>query len=452
MSPRVLTAAAVLTAALAGRASAQYPPPGSGATPGGFPTAPGDNPYFGAPTPPAFAPPPSDYPIPVEEGTYVPGAVLATESPGIGGTRRGPRGWVGAEYLFYWTKDAPLPVAVATFGPNGSSGAQGVPGTRTAVGGMNFDYTNMSGVRVFGGYWVTDSEILGIEGNAFWLPKRTTGTPRIIGNDLLPTLARPFFDTTTNTQSSRVLTRPGAFIGSIRTDATTEFWGGEIGPVWRAYDGGGRYTVDVLAGFKYLSLEESLSISDTATAQPGGLAVFRGRVFSAPASTTVTDQINTTNRFYGGVIGLRTNLHVEAFQFSVTGKLGLGEMEETVRAVGSTTLSGGPNPRTTVPGGFFAVPGSQGEFKTSQFTVIPEVNANLAVQVSSHLTISFGYSYLYVADVVRPGDQLNTRINSTQLPTSQNFGARSSVGTASPPLNSSSYWAQGFNLGLSIGY
>ncbi len=441
MSPRVVTAVAVLTAALAGsagRASAQYPPEAGpqGGQFGGYPGAPGMMP--GGPTgDPGFA-----------EGPSLPTDSLG--SPGGGGAH-GPRAWVGAEYLLYWTKDASIPFPVASVGPAAGAGILGSSGAQLLYGNTTMDFNNFSGIRVIGGYWITNNESVGIEGNFFMLPKKRASTPTLTGSDILPVLARPFFDTANNRQSSRVLSKPGQFIGNIQTTSGLELWGAEVGPVWRARDNG-RWTLDAIAAFKFLSLNESLTIADTANALNNGVSVLQGRAFGNASTLSVRDEFRTTNNFYGATIGARGNIHVEAFTWSVTGKLGLGTMESKVQATGTSTLSGGATPPLTSIGGFYASGANLGTFDRSHFAVIPEFSSNLNVQITSHLAVNIGYNYLYINNVLRPGDQINGRINPNGIPTSPNFGARTGPTGPTIPLANSDFWAQGFNLAFIVGY
>src|SRR5262249_56678822 len=141
-----------------------------------------------------------------------------------------------------------------------------------------------------------------------------------------------------------------------------------------------------------------------------------------PSTSSVEDRVTTLNRFYGGVIGTRWNLHVEAFTWSVTTKIGLGSMNETVQADGRTTLTGGFPAPVVTGGGFFTAGSNNGRFRQSEFTYIPEIALNLTVQVTPHLTFKGGYTYLYVDRVARPGNQLPFTINPTQVPSSANFG------------------------------
>jgi hypothetical protein len=458
MSPRVFTA--VLAAALAGSsgsALAQSPPE---AAPVGRSTA-GGPPSFGitpgepviapiqavAPAPPATpAPPPALDPA----ASY--GPALPTDSLMSGGLARGPKAWVGAEYLIYWTKDAPLNGVIATAGPGNSTALLGSPGTRVVIGNSTLDYKNFSGVRVFGGYWFTNNESIGLEGNFFILPEKHSGTPTVAGAPGLPTLARPFLDTALNRPNSRVLSRPGFFNGGLRVDGTQELWGAEALPVWRFFDRGGRMTFDALTGFKFVNLNESLTITDFATAQRGGAVIFQGRGFPAPATTTVSDGFRTDNSFYGGVIGLRGNYHVEAFIFSLTGKLGLGTVNQELRVNGSTTLTGAGPAATTSTGGFFIPANASGKIERDDFAVVPEVLANLSVQVTSHLTMTVGYNFLAISDVIRPGDQLSSNINPALAPWAPNFGARFGPPAAGVPFRTTDFWAHGINVGLAATY
>jgi hypothetical protein len=369
----------------------------------------------------------------------------------VGVGLRGPTCWVGLEYLLYWIKDGPVPIPLATVGPATGAGLLGAPGTQVVLGAQDIDFQELSGIRAVAGWWLNPGQTVGIEAMAFLLPEKPARIGPTVGRDLFPVLARPFFDTTLNRQNSRILSRPGTFAGALAAEATARFWGAEFATVFQVGQRPG-FTFDALTGFRFVSLEESLVINDFATALGGGTATFNGQSFRN-ATTFVEDRFSTANRFYGGLIGGRLSWYVQAFTLSLTGKVGIGATDQTVRVDGSTTLVGGPfRAPVTTGSGFFATASGVGKYENTEFAVAPEFNLNLTAQVTSHLTVSLGYNFLYISRVVRPGEQLNFQINPTTLVTSPNFGAVFGPQVPGATLNQTDFWAQGLNLGLIYGF
>src|SRR5438067_947938 len=459
MSPRALQAVAVLTLALAGTAAAQGPAPPAGSPGNAFlpdpvglagPTVMPVQGYLPPPGPvpgPMPGPPPGAIPGPVPVGDpHLPAGTIDGHADVWG-----PTCWIGAEYLLWWVKHGPNRTPLATVAPGNTFGLLTDPNSHVVLGGDTFKYNNFSGVRILGGVWLSPSQTVGIEGNFFILPTKTIENPPVLATDGFPTLARPFLDLTNNAQNTRVLTRPGLFVGGIRDSSDTLLWGSEIAGSFRLWERGG-FTLDGLTGFKFLDLEESLQVNDFSSALSGGTINFAGRTFRQPAATFVEDRFTTLNRFYGYLIGTRANFHVQAFTLSLTGKVGLGGVTQTVQADGTTTLIG-PFPAPVVTGGgFYAAGSNSGRFRVSEFTYVPEFSANLTVQVTPHLTLSGGYTYLYINRVARPGDQITGAINPTQVPTAPNFGA-TFTGRAQPfEVRHSDYFAHGLNVGLLYGF
>jgi hypothetical protein len=456
MPPRPHAAAAVLTLALAGTAAAQgnpanpYFPDAVGGpavlpaqavgpmpAPGGaFPVGPPP----GGPMPGGPMPMPGG-PMPIGEHAWSPDGVGDHAAPW------GPTCWFGAEYLLWWTRHAPVNQRLANFGPGIGMGITGTPFTSPALGGEGISFNSASGLRVLGGVWLTQSQTLGVEADFFILPTKRVDSPSIFATDQNPTLARPFFDVSTNAQNSRVLSRPGFFTGGIADSAETLLWGAEVLTSVRLWD---KHWVraDGLIGFQFLDLDESLQINDFATTLAGGTATFLGTAFRRPSMTFVEDRFTTQNHFYGGVVGTRLSAQVQAFTLAVTGKVGLGTMYEAVTANGSTTLTG-PFPAPVVTGGGFLAAGANtGRFRRTEFTYVPELGVNLTVQITPHWTVKGGYTYLYIDNVARPGNQLPASLNPTQIPTSQNFGAVFTGRQAPFEIVSSPYFAHGLNFGV----
>src|SRR5205807_1076116 len=119
----------------------------------------------------------------------------------------------------------PLGVPLATGGPAGGVGLLGAPGTRVVLGGQDYRFKDLSGVRVVAGGWFTDAQTVGAEASFFILPEKHAIQGPAVATGDLPVLARPFFDPTINRQNVRLLSSPGLFVGGITTDASSQFWG-----------------------------------------------------------------------------------------------------------------------------------------------------------------------------------------------------------------------------------
>jgi len=100
---------------------------------------------------------------------------------------------------------------------------------------------------------------------------------------------------------------------------------------------------------------------------------------------------------------------------------------------------------TQTVGGLFAQPTNIGEYTRNVFAVVPEGDLQLGYQVTSRWRATVGYTFFYMSDVARPGDQVDRTINPSFL--------------ASPPtlasparpvfeFKGSDYWAQGLDFGL----
>jgi Putative beta barrel porin-7 (BBP7) len=122
--------------------------------------------------------------------------------------------------------------------------------------------------------------------------------------------------------------------------------------------------------------------------------------------------------------------------------------DECILILTSTFALPGGGGSTTGAGGLYAQPTNIGNYSSSRFAVAPELGLNVGYKVTDSLRAFAGYSLLYWTGLVRPGGTLDTTINTTQL------GGGPLVGPARPQaqLNTTDYWAQGFNIGLVYNY
>jgi hypothetical protein len=93
-----------------------------------------------------------------------------------------------------------------------------------------------------------------------------------------------------------------------------------------------------------------------------------------------------------------------------------------------------------------------GKFNRNEFAVVPEVDVNFGYQYQN-VRLFVGYTFLYANNVLRPGPQIDHAINSTQSILFLNTPANL-VGSPNPSVNmtSSTFWAQGINVGLQISF
>ena len=83
--------------------------------------------------------------------------------------------------------------------------------------------------------------------------------------------------------------------------------------------------------------------------------------------------------------------------------------------------------------------------------MVPEVGLNIGYRINPQASIILGYSFMYASNVVRPGNQINRTVNTTQShfvhrrPGGPAGGSRATV----VPVQRLGFWAQGINVGLS---
>jgi hypothetical protein len=353
------------------------------------------------------------------------------------------------EFLLWWVKGGPLPVPLVTAGTatDLNPGALGQPGTTVLFGGKNVDYGVFPGGRFAGAYWFGADQTAGLEGAFFFLGQRSTTFRVASDSGGSPVLARPMIDAQTGEQAANLFAFPQGFAGGIAVSSSSELWGAEVNAVGNLVRRNG-VSVDMLAGFRYLNLEEDLLINESATLLPFGMAGFNGVTVLPPATMGVMDRFAADNQFYGAQIGARARLRWGRLVADLLGKVAVGSTHEAVTINGTSSLTGPAGTTTTVAGGILALPTDSGRHTQNDFSVVPEGGITLAYQLTRHLYTSVNYTFLYWSDVVRPGNQIDRTVNSSLVPTSNNFGGPSFPPRPGFSFHESSFWAQGIGFGL----
>ena len=383
----------------------------------------------------------------------------------VGGIVSG-RFYFRGEYLSWWLPGQRLPALVTTSPAVTPENNLGVLGQNTTIlfGNSTLNSNQFSGVRLSGGYWLDPCQLCGVEGSVFYLAPQTSRYSFDSAN--YPVLARPIQIQNINNQPSRELTAtpglsPDALFqlnGRIDISLPTQFWGADVN-FRKNLCSGCDYRVDLLAGFRYLDLKEGLQIVESLTTQKNfpepsanpPIQVLKGDQFVS------TDFFSTHNQFYGGQVGISGEFRRNRWIFGATAKLALGVVQESIDVQGTTTLiQAASGNRITETGGLYAQQSNIGRSSQSHFAVAPELGLKVGYQLTDHINAFVGYNFLYISNVVRPGDQIDTSIDIRQAPfaVGQTVALPPVSGVQHPvvPFQQTSFWAQGVNIGLEIRY
>jgi hypothetical protein len=341
-----------------------------------------------------------------------------------------------AEYLLWWVRGSPLPPLVTT-GPTSDAipGALGQANTQVLFGGSTVGTGARSGLRGTIGYWFNDDHTLGVEVGGFYLGSRSNNfSATSFGS---PLLARPFVDAATGKETVEIVAAPGVLAGTIAVSNRSEFGGYEANVrsnLWCGCD----WYVDGLLGYRYLALDESLSVNENLTVLlPGG------------GGFVVNDRFAVHNNFYGTQVGLAGEYRIGAWSIGLKTTVALGPTQQIVDITGNTRISppGGAAP-SNLAGGLLALPSNIGRHTRDIFGVVPEVGLNVGYQVCNHVRVFAGYNFLYWNSVVRPGNEVDRMISTGMIPPPISGGPMRPAFA----FRGSEFWAQGATFGVEFRY
>jgi len=346
---------------------------------------------------------------------------------------RGPLGptWDDAELLMWWTKAAPVPPLVTTTRIGGSP-VLGGPNTLIAVGGQALGTQPIAGGRFTLGAALNSTETVGSELVYFFLGSRTfKATINGVGNQRVQSLGLPYTDSTTGREEAFPVVMPGVATGAVFVTTTTRLQGAEANGVANLFDVVG-FRLNGMLGYRFLQVHEGLTIEQ--------------RRFAGNSSGAIYDEFVGHNQFHGGQLGLRADLSHGAVFCEMSGKVALGQSFEMVRIDGATAIGG------FVPGGVYASPSNIGRYTRSVFAVVPEGTFKVGVKLSDSGRFYLGYNFLYLSDVVRPGDQVDRTLNPANIVALNPAGGFVPSERPRPLFNQTDFWAQGFVIGLETRY
>ena len=291
--------------------------------------------------------------------------------------------------------------------PLGGVGALGSPGTSSLFGNQRANNDIRNGFRGSAGLWFDDAQTIGLEANFFFL-----GNSRqeyAVGSNGTQIITRPFFNVVTGRADSELVSYPGVLAGRVSVDPRSSIIGGGFNFVHNLCCDPCLGRIDLLYGYRFFNVTDEITFRENLTALPGSLV---------PAGTTyaITDHFKTRNDFNGGVIGLSAERRFGAFFIGLRGSVALGSNRETTEINGTTTITPPGGLPQSYAGGLLAQPTNIGTYHHTAFAVLPELGLRLGYQMTDHTRIYAGYNFLYLSDVARAGDQIDTRVNPNQLP------------------------------------
>jgi hypothetical protein len=342
------------------------------------------------------------------------------------------------DYLLWWFKNGRIPPLATA----GGSGVLGSPGTRALIDNLNFDDGSRQGGRFALGYDFATAPFLGVEASYFFLPDRRTGVAFASGGD--PVLAQPFLNAVTGKPDANLVALPGVATGRVAVGARAGLQGAEAN-LTASLIRSDRFYLATLGGFRFLRLDDEVTAGEQFQVAPNVPGFGGNRV-------NLRDEFRTVNRFYGGQVGLETGVHFARLTIDLRGKVALGQIQQVADVIGSTEALRPDGSTVLFPGGLYALRSNGGRHQRDELAFIPEVGLNAGFQLTRHLKLYAGYSFLWVSTVARAGEQIDPVVNVSQFPIRSGVGPL--VGPARPALNiaGTDFWAQGLNFGLELRY
>ncbi|QDT67419.1 hypothetical protein MalM25_03170 [Planctomycetes bacterium MalM25] len=391
-------------------------------------------------------------------------------------SRRGIYGRV--EYLL-WTFDGMNTPPLVTTNTQGGAPILGVAGTQVVFGGDLLDGSR-DGLRFTIGGWLDNNRDIGLE--ASWTNFETESD--VYGfSDLAGTsvLGRPFYNTSPIDPNDnelppaddvQLISFPNAVGGSLSIAARSRFRmaglllrtglccreiGGGCDPCnCPSCQGGGGLLglrkgarpraisrVDFLVGYRHADLEEELIFNENVT-------LIGTSTPSAGGTVSVNEGFEVDNDFHGIDLGVSYEWLSRRWGLELLSKVALGNTRQRVSIYGTNTIGANGVQGVTTPGGLLAQTSNLGVYERDQFSILPELSARLSYRVTERFSLSAGYTLVYWANVVRPGDHIDFSVNG---------------GLASNPLynttaythprfdwDETSFWAHGLNLGAELNY
>ncbi len=340
--------------------------------------------------------------------------------------------WFRGEYLLWWMAGSATPPLVTSSSAGTARANAGVLGygtTSILYGDEKLNASSQSGGRFSIGYWFSDAQCFGWELN--YLDMGDSKEHFSTDTNSTPIIARPFTNAVGGAQDAALLSFPDALQGSVQVESISEFQSFEF-LLRRTMLQRCDQRIDVVFGYRYGRLNDRLTITDNLQELENDELIFNGY-----------DRFQTRNRFNGVEFGVVMNKRYCRWGFEVLAKLALGRTSSRVEINGATTIIDDGDSQTH-QGDVLALPSNIGVYKTKEVAVMPEIGVNLMYSLTPRASLTFGYTFIYLSHVARPGEQIDLTVNSSQFPP----GTLSGVALPRFRFRTTDFWAHGMNFGF----
>jgi len=381
---------------------------------------------------PLAPPPPTTGPVPEVKP-------IAPEHP------LGPLGpsWDTLELLYWWPTHQPIPPLV--YGSN--SGVPSLVGGNGSLlaGGHAISSQPSAGGRFTLGYSLNNAQTFGLEGTYLFLGTRSFNeTVRNFAGSPIQSFGLPYTNASTGASELLLLGQGSGTQSFLNLSTSVRVQGGEINTVANVFDEK-NVKLNFLLGWRNFQTYEGLSIAQTQYRYTGAGGVFQ-----------TADQFDARNSFNGGQLGLYADVRRGIVFCELTTKVAFGQNYEVVKTGGMTHLLlpgvGGAISQTYPGSGVYVQPSNLGRTASGVFAILPEGTIKFGFRLGDSGRLYVGYSFLYLTDAVRPGDQIDRTLYTTQVPLVSGTGPVYTSDRPARIFTHSDFWVQGVVIGLETRY
>ena len=348
--------------------------------------------------------------------------------------------WLNMESLLWFGQKRQTP-AIITSAPQGVLPVAGDPNVVNEFGGGDgLSSGLLTGYSLSGGKYLDSCQKIGVGGRVFGIFQNSQ--TQTLTSDGSRSLGIPFFNTTIAAEDAYLVAARTAgnlpiSAGTVTARADLNMLGAEASGYFllgRSDD----HRVDLVSGYTYNKLKDSLSLVSTLTDQFTGNLIQDGTVFNT------NDLFEAENNFHGAHLGMLSSVVHKRVSLSTLAKVSFGSMNQTVSTRGFTNQT--VNNPGSFPGGILTQQSNIVEFSRNTFAFLPEMKVKMGYSLSDNIQMTAGYSFMYWSSVALAGKQVDRNVDISQ--------ALGGAAGTQPRFSfeDSGYWMHGVDLGLTVTY